>query len=93
MRGNAERAVELLTAGVASYPSSAVLLNNLSVAQEATGNFDGARRSVERAAQTDCVMPQLFRNLGDALGRQGRAEEAQAAYTRAAMASAGNSGR
>jgi tetratricopeptide (TPR) repeat protein len=92
MRGNAERAAELLTAGVASYPSSAVLLNNLSVAQEATGNFEGARRSVERAAQTDCVMPQLYRNLGDALGRQGRAEEAQAAYTRAAMASAGNSG-
>ncbi len=93
MRGNAERAAELLTAGVKSYPSSAVLLNNLSVAQEACGNFDGARRSVERAAQTDCVMPQLYRNLGDALGRQGRAEEAQAAYTRAAAASAGNSGR
>jgi tetratricopeptide (TPR) repeat protein len=93
MRGNAERAAELLTAGVASYPSSAVLLNNLSVAQEATGNFEGARRSVERAAQTDCVMPQLYKNLGDALGRQGRSEEAQAAYTRAATASAGNSGR
>ena len=93
MRGNAERAAELLNAGVGSYPSSAVLLNNLSVAQEASGNFDGARRSVERAAQTDCVMPQLYRNLGDALGRQGRAEEAQAAYTRAAMASAGSSGR
>jgi tetratricopeptide (TPR) repeat protein len=93
MRGNAQRAAELLTAGVASYPSSAVLLNNLSVAQEAMGNFEGARRSVERAAQTDCVMPQLYKNLGDALGRQGRAEEAQAAYTRAAMASAGSSGR
>ena len=93
MRGNAERAAELLNAGVGSYPSSAVLLNNLSVAQEASGNFDGARRSVERAAQTDCVMPQLYRNLGDALGRQGRAEEAQAAYTRAAMASAVSSGR
>ncbi|HUQ47440.1 MAG TPA: DUF4388 domain-containing protein [Gemmatimonadaceae bacterium] len=93
MRGNAERAAELLTAGVASYPSSAVLLNNLSVAQEATGNFEEARRSVERAAQTDCVMPQLYKNLGDALGRQGRAEEAQAAYIRAAKASAGSSGR
>lgn len=93
MRGNIERAAELLMDGVSSYPSSAVLLNNLSVAQEALGNFEGARRSVERAAQTDCAMPQLYRNLGDALGRQGRAEEAKAAYTRAAMASAGSSGR
>ncbi len=93
MRGNVPRAAELLTDGVSSYPSSAVLLNNLSVAQEALGNFEGARRSVERAAQTDCVMPQLYRNLGDALGRQGRAEEAKAAYTRAATASAGSSSR
>jgi len=93
MRGSVERASELLAKGVESYPSSPVLLNNLSVAQEACGNFEDARRSVERAAQTDCVMPQLYRNLGDALGRQGRAEEAQAAYTRAAKASAVSSGR
>jgi Flp pilus assembly protein TadD len=93
MRGRVDHAAALLSEGVESYQSSAVLLNNLSVAQEASGNFEAARRSVERAAQTDCVMPQLYRNLGDSLGRQGRAEEAQAAYTRAAMASAGNSGR
>jgi predicted Zn-dependent protease len=93
MRGHVDHAAALLSEGVESYQSSAVLLNNLSVAQEASGNFEAARRSVERAAQTDCVMPQLYRNLGDSLGRQGRAEEAQAAYTRAAMASAGNSGR
>jgi len=93
MRGSVERASELLANGVESYPASPVLLNNLSVAQEACGNFEDAQRSVERAAQTDCAMPQLYRNLGDALGRQGRAEEAQAAYTRAAKASAGSSGR
>lgn len=93
MRGSVERAAELLGKGVESYPSSPVLLNNLSVSQEACGNFEGARLSVERAAQTDCAMPQLYRNLGDALGRQGRAEEAQAAYTRAAKASAVSSGR
>ncbi len=93
MRGDVDRAAGLLAEGVESNPASAVLLNNLSVAQEAAGNFEGARRSVERAAQTDCAMPQLYRNLGDSLGRQGRAEEAQAAYTRAAMASAGSSGR
>ncbi|MEP6509000.1 MAG: hypothetical protein ABJC63_12320 [Gemmatimonadales bacterium] len=93
MRGSVERAAELLGMGVESYPSSPVLLNNLSVAQEACGNFEVARKSVERAAQTACAMPQLYRNLGDALGRQGRAEEAQAAYTRAAKASAVSSGR
>ncbi len=93
MRADVDRAAGLLSEGVEAYPSSAVLLNNLSVAQEAAGNFDAARRSVERAAETDCVMPQLYRNLGDSLGRQGRAEEAKVAYSRAAMASAVNSGR
>jgi tetratricopeptide (TPR) repeat protein len=88
MRGNPQRAVEILGEGVARYPASAVLLNNLSVAQEACGNFADARSALDRAVQTDCAMPQLFRNLGDSLGRDGRAAEAQAAYRRAAAASA-----
>lgn len=88
MRGDPERAVGILAEGVSKYPSSAVLLNNLSVAQEACGNFEGAREALDRAVQTDCAMPQLYRNLGDSLGRQGRAEEAQAAYQRAAASSA-----
>ena len=85
-------AAEILADGVSKYPASAVLLNNLSVANEATGNFDAARRALERAAQTDCAMPQLYRNLGDSLERQGRAEEAREAYRRAA-ASTGATGR
>jgi tetratricopeptide (TPR) repeat protein len=88
MRGSPERAVEILAEGVAKYPSSAVLLNNLSVAQEGCGNFEDARDALDRAVQTDCAMPQLYRNLGDSLGRQGRAVEAQEAYQRAAAASA-----
>ena len=88
MRGNPQRSVEILGEGVSRYPSSAVLLNNLSVAQEACGNFADARSALDRAVQTDCAMPQLYRNLGDSLGRDGRAEEAQAAYRRAAAASA-----
>ncbi|HEX5577277.1 MAG TPA: DUF4388 domain-containing protein [Gemmatimonadaceae bacterium] len=88
MRGDPARAVDILGEGVSRYPASAVLLNNLSVAQEACGNFDDARSALDRAVQTDCAMPQLYRNLGDSLGRQGRAEEAQAAYRRAAAASA-----
>jgi len=88
MRGDPERTVEVLSEGVSKYPASAVLLNNLSVAQEACGNFEGARLALDRAVQTDCAMPQLYRNLGDSLGRQGRAVEAQEAYQRAAAASA-----
>jgi Flp pilus assembly protein TadD len=63
-----------------------VLLNNLAVVQEAAGDFEKARQSIERAVETDCAMPQLYRNLGDILKRAGRADEAQAAYTRAANA-------
>jgi Flp pilus assembly protein TadD len=68
------------------YPSSAVLLNNLAVAQETLGDFDLARQSIERAVQTESAMPQLYRNLGDILKRAGRPDEARAAYTRAANA-------
>ena len=86
MRGDLERAVEVLDEGVSRYPSAAVLLNNLAVAQEAIGDFERARQSIERAVQTESALPQLYRNLGDILKRAGRAEEAQAAYTRAANA-------
>jgi tetratricopeptide (TPR) repeat protein len=92
MRGDPVRAAEILSDGIAKYPASAVLLNNLSVANEGFGNFEEARRLLERAVQTDCAFPQVYRNLGDSLGRQGRSAEAQAAYRRAA-ASASGSGR
>lgn len=84
MRGDAEEAASILAEGVSRYPSTAVLLNNLAVAQESIGDFESARENIERAVETDCAMPQLYRNLGDILNRAGRAEEAQAAYTRAA---------
>jgi len=83
-RGELDAAVSMLAEGVGRYPSSGVLLNNLAVGQEAGGDFERARQSIERAVQTDCAMPQLYRNLGDILKRAGRTDEAQAAYTRAA---------
>jgi Flp pilus assembly protein TadD len=86
MRGDLEGAVGVLSDGVSRYPSAAVLLNNLAAAQEAIGDFERARQSIERAVQTENSMPQLYRNLGDILKRDGRAEEAQAAYARAANA-------
>ncbi len=83
-RGELDSAVSVLDEGAGRYPSSGVLLNNLAVAEEAGGDFERARQSLERAVQTDCAMPQLYRNLGDILKRAGRNDEAQAAYTRAA---------
>jgi len=84
MRGDPEGAANVLAEGAARYPSSAILLNNLAVSQEASGEFERARQSIERAVQTDCALPQLYRNLGDILKRAGKTEEAQAAYARAA---------
>jgi tetratricopeptide (TPR) repeat protein len=50
MRGDAERAATILAEGVTRYPVSAALLNNLSAAHEACGNFDEARAAYERSA-------------------------------------------
>jgi tetratricopeptide (TPR) repeat protein len=86
VRGDTNGALEILSEGVSKYPSSAVLLNNLAVAQESMGDYDRARQTIERAVQTESAMPQLYRNLGDILKRAGRADEAQAAYNRAANA-------
>ena len=45
LRGDPDRVVAILTEGVQNYPGSAILLNNLSVAQEACGNLEGARET------------------------------------------------
>jgi tetratricopeptide (TPR) repeat protein len=91
MRGDVHGAAQLLGDGVRHYPAEAVLLNNLAVAEEMRGHFDDARVAAERAVRTDCTMPQLYRNLGDALRRAGRPEEAQVAYQRAEAVHAGAS--
>ena len=50
MRGDPERAATILAEGVSRYPVSAALLNNLSAAHEACGNFDEAREAHRRSA-------------------------------------------
>lgn len=50
MRGDPEGAAAILAEGVTRYPVSAALLNNLSAAHEACGNFDEAKRAYERSA-------------------------------------------
>jgi Flp pilus assembly protein TadD len=52
MRSDPERATTVLAEGVARYPVSAALLNNLSAAHEACGNFDEAREAYERSSKS-----------------------------------------
>ncbi len=50
MRGDPEGAARILAEGVSRYPVSAALLNNLSAAHEACGNFEEAREAYRRSA-------------------------------------------
>ena len=50
MRSDPERAASILAEGVTRFPVSVVLLNNLSAAHEACGNFDEAREAYRRSA-------------------------------------------
>lgn len=75
-RNHLEEAVEL-------YPSSATLLNNLAVVYTERGDHAAAMSTAERGVMTDNATAQLYTNFGDALKRNGRGEEAIAAYRRA----------
>lgn len=78
-----EHALEHLMEGVELYPESAPLLNNLAVVHEQRGDYAAALSAAERGVMTDNAGAQLYRNFGDFLKREGRAEEAMAAYRRA----------
>lgn len=78
-----DHALAHLEEGVELYPSSAPLLNNLSVVYEARGEFSAAMSVAERGVMSDNAGAQLYQNFGDALKRAGRSEEAVAAYRRA----------
>ncbi len=78
-----DHALEHLEEGVELYPTSAPLLNNLSVVYEARGEYGAALSASERGVMSDNAGPQLYQNFGDALKRAGRSEEAVAAYRRA----------
>jgi tetratricopeptide (TPR) repeat protein len=70
--------------GVATYPSSAVLQNNLAVLLELTGDTQGAEAALRAALAEDPSLPQVSKNLADILYRNGRYDEAREAYERAA---------
>ena len=78
-----DRAISVLSDGVAAHPHSAVLLNNLGVALERRGRMPDASVAFERGALEDATLPQLHKNLGDSYYRSGRYDDALESYTRA----------
>ena len=78
-----DRAITVLSDGVAAHPHSAVLLNNLGVALERRGRFPDAAMAFDRGALEDASLPQLHKNLGDGYYRSGRYDDALEAYLRA----------
>jgi len=78
-----DRAIEVLSEGVAAHPHAAVLLNNLGVAFERRGRLTDAAHAFERGALEDATVPQLHKNLGDCYYRSGRYDDALESYLRA----------
>lgn len=83
LSGQDQAAVTIAEEGVARYPRSASLCNNLAVLLERAGEHERAERLLLAALEEDPSLPQLSKNLGDLCYRSGRAEEAHQAYHRA----------
>jgi tetratricopeptide (TPR) repeat protein len=79
-----ENALRIARDGVAAYPNNPVLQNNLAVLLEVTGDVQGAETLLRAALSEDAALPQVSKNLGDILYRNGRYDEAAEAYERAA---------
>ncbi|MGH7717435.1 MAG: tetratricopeptide repeat protein, partial [Gemmatimonadaceae bacterium] len=83
LTGALDRALALVTEGVAAHPHSAMLYCTLATIQERRGDYDAAMQSAERGLHEDGTLPQLHKNLGDGHYRAGRYEDAMEAYQRA----------
>ena len=81
---DAPGALRAAKAGVAAFPASAVLQNNLAVLLELSGEVAGAETALRAALAEDPSLPQVSKNLADILYRNGRYDEAREAYERAA---------
>lgn len=86
LAGDLDRAIGLLTEGVALHPHAAPLHNNLAAALERKGNLDDASKAAERGALEDAGLAPLHKNLGDLHYRGARYDEALEAYQRAVKA-------
>ena len=81
--GTPAQAAPILEEGIARYPRSAPLRNNLAALLEQAGDLDRAEEVAQLALEEDPSLPQASKNLGDLFYRAGRTEEAQTAYARA----------
>lgn len=81
--GDLERALAIATDGCARWPEDAVLLNNMAVFLEASGDLHAAETALQAGLAESPGMPQISKNLGDIYYRLGRFEEAWDAYQRA----------
>jgi len=80
--GDQATALEVARAGVASYPASAVLNNNLAVLFELGGDIAAAETQLDRAFTEEPTLPQISKNMADLLYRAGKYDDAYAAYER-----------
>ncbi|HKV52335.1 MAG TPA: DUF4388 domain-containing protein [Gemmatimonadaceae bacterium] len=83
LRDDLERAVTLVNEGLAAHPRGPVLCNTLAVLFERRGDLAAACQAAERGLTENGALPQLHKNLGDALYGAGRYTEALEAYQRA----------
>lgn len=83
LRDDLERAVTLVTEGLAAHPRGPVLCNTLAVLFERRGDLAAACQAAERGLTENGALPQLHKNMGDALYGAGRYNEALEAYQRA----------
>ncbi len=81
--GEFQAAEEIAEAGVAKYPTQAVLRNNLAVMRELGGDLERAEELVRSARKDEPSLPQLSKNFGDLAYRASRYDEAWDAYSRA----------
>jgi tetratricopeptide (TPR) repeat protein len=83
LRGDLDRAIALITDGLNVHPRGPVLCNTLAVLLERRGELAAAGQAAERGLQENGALPQLHKNLGDALYGAGRYDEALEAYQHA----------
>jgi tetratricopeptide (TPR) repeat protein len=81
--GEFDLAEQLAEEGAEAYPSHAVLLNNLAVLKELSGDLEGAEELLRGALKNEPSMPQLSKNLGELAYRASRYDEAWEVYNRA----------
>lgn len=78
-----EEALAVAEEGLARFPHSGPLKNNLAVLCERHGDHERAEHLIASALDDEIPLPQLSKNLGDLCYRSGRPDDARQAYLRA----------